>query len=268
MGLLFETQDGCQIELFLNGGTDGVSYVNLVTSIRTYINKMNEIPQDWPQNVKDMIRPGSLRQQDLCHICLQPQNPLCTCLLTMDGEYDAWCTPRVLERIDPPTPIDNLPHLMCQAKKSIELMCIAKKADRSTLAQKAIDLVGQYVTRQRLIAQVTGDHYARAANVLRNYAQQVAGEITNLRQRVKDNFRDSRRDVIAALFREKTCDSCMQERMDLCVLVPCMHAPICLQCLKRWSEASKPVTCPVCRQVVGTARVVHACQTIDFLVDQ
>ena len=126
MGLLFE-HDGCQLELF-SGGTEGVFYANLTTGKRHHIASKDDVPLDWPQNAKDALDRAQFVVHDVCSICLQPQTPLCRCVVSPDDP----CVPNVLARIDPPRAIDPLEHLMCQARKTIEIACSAARApDRS-----------------------------------------------------------------------------------------------------------------------------------------
>ena len=259
MGLLFEIDD-CQYELFSSQG-QGVSYINLTTGQRQYIESKEQIPETWPQNVKDSLAGANFITHDVCNICLQPQTPLCRCIMTMEGEYDLWHVPPELASIDPPHTIDDLQHLIFQAKKTVEVACVvADPPHRSKLANKAIDLIGKYVSRQRLIAQAAGAHYASAANVLRNYSKACLDEITTLRNKQRASFKDHRMGLLEALLGERTCDSCLEKKV-CCVARPCMHASMCPECWEQWILTS-PGTCPVCRADVASVSKVESCTTI------
>ena len=261
MGLLFEI-DGCQYELFSSNG-QGVSYINLTTGQRHHMSSKEQIPETWPQDVKDSLQGANFVTHDVCTLCLQPQTPLCRCIMTMEGEYDLWRVPPELARIDPPNTIDDLQHLICQAKKTVEIACVvAEQPHRAKLAHKAIDLVGKYVSRQRLIAQAAGAHYANAANVLRNYSKACFDEITALRQKQRRAFTDHRQGLLEAILGERTCDSCMDKKV-CCVARPCLHASMCAECWEQWVRTS-PGTCPVCRADVASVSKVESWTTVPF----
>lgn len=254
MGLLFE-HDGCQVELFAFGGC-GVSYVNLTTAKRHYLSARSEVPHGWPQNVKDMLDNAQFVKHDACPVCLQPQMPLCRCIITADEDSGMCCTPVELTRIDPPNRIDGLDHLLGQAKKTVDVACVCSRAEhRFELAKNAIGLIETYVRRQQLIAQEAEQHYAQAANVLRNHSNACHQEIAALRERQRSGFVEHRKDLLDAVTGRRACDSCLENKV-CCVARPCLHASLCAECWQEWvNRAAQVPTCPVCRAPVESVTV-------------
>ena len=263
MGRLFEV-DGCQYELFASGG-QGVSCVNLTTSNRIFLASKEDIPEQWPQDIKDSLQDVQFVRHDFCAICLQPQTPLCGCRM---DTYDMWCVPRVLEQIDPPPEIDDMSHLMHQAEKTMELACVADSSShRKTLISKAIELVNGFMQRQRTVTQATVAHYVTSAGILRNYAKACYNEISALREHQKVAFVNHRKDFLEEVSGRRTCQSC-QEDLPCYIARPCMHASMCRGCWDQWvktkNESNAAAVCPVCRAHVTSIVLPMSWNNVHF----
>ena len=208
MGLLFEFNNQ-QFELF-SCGQFGVSVFNLTTEKRQYFNSLSEVPENWPDHAREYLKNANFKPYETCHICLAPETPMCSCLITMEGreDYDIWKTPLFINDISPPPYIDELEHLLKLATEKLQMSSLlSKMEDRQKVVKNAIVLIGKYIQRQRLITKEASQYYQNAATVLKNYANHCRDELIEQRERNKRAFSESRIQLIEALSGKSKCVS-------------------------------------------------------------
>lgn len=246
MGLVFEA-GGQQHEVCT--GPLGVWHINLTTHARRQLRGAEDVPEGWPQNVKDTLRTASFVRYEQCHVCGMPEAPLCGCTHGL-GDNPEWRVPAVLARTHPPPAIDPLHHTVDRAVSILNLLCVLESAeDRARLKHNAVALITKYAARQRLVADEARRHYEEGANtVLRKYARACHETIAGLWRERKDAYRENRRDMLLAITGGKECLSC-HARAPLCVSAPCCHASMCSECWEQWGKGDR-LTCPECREEV------------------
>lgn len=261
MGRLFEL-DGQQYELF-SGGADGVWYMNLTTQQKTHVASPRQVPEHWPQDVKDSLRTASFVRFEYCPVCGMPETPLCGCTHGLDDEAD-WRVPRVLSRDDPPHHIDPLRQTTERATTGLSLLCLLPDCEaRKSLAHKVCGLFAEHTRRQELIADQWMRHYERTCRVLRNYARRCHETIADLWRERRQSYRQSRRELVDAVAGNRECLSC-HDRRELCVAVPCCHASMCAACWEAWGGTQHP-TCPECRgEIHGLHAPAHKTGTLRY----
>lgn len=247
MGLLFDL-DGQQHEVC--AGPEGVWHVNLTTQVSARLQGPEDVPEAWPQNIKDALRKARFERCDRCHVCGQFEAPLCGCTHGL-GEDPDWRVPAVLARTEPPPAIDPLHHYVYRATAGINMLCMMGTEEaRAKMGRKIVGLVETHAARQQLISQQAERHYEAANRVLRRYARACHGTIAGLWRDRKLAYRECRQDLVDAVTGSKECVSC-QAPAPLCVSVPCLHASMCAACWEQWAGAPEEApTCPECRERV------------------